>query len=121
MKLLTLCTALFLIPTTSWAEFSCPQATEPACLDHGDKVCPGSTICVDKRATCFDNYPCDPGDGFVCQSNFDKVLQDAKVAAYQHGQLASENTVLREKRLERKNCVLNASTLAGARQCVRQP
>jgi len=101
--------------------FSCPDGTGAACLDIGDKVCPGSTKCVDVSATCFDEYPCDLSEGFVCESGYDDVLDDLKQAVRQHDELALENVVLRERRLEQKNCVLGASTLDNAKRCVRQP
>lgn len=101
--------------------FSCPDGTDAACLDIGDKVCPDSAKCVDDRATCFDQYPCDISEGFVCESQYDGILDDLKQAVSQHDELALENITLREKRLAQKNCVLNASTLGDARRCVRRP
>ena len=102
-------------------DFSCPDGTGAACLDIGDIVCPSSAKCVDDRATCFDEYPCDLDKGFVCESKYDDVLDDLKQTVRQHDELASENVALRERRLEQKNCVLNASTLDDAKRCVRQP
>ena len=102
-------------------DFSCPDGTDAACLDTGDKICPGSAQCVGDHATCFEEYPCDLNEGFVCESEYDDILDKLKQAVSQHDELALENVALREKRLERKNCVLNASTLGGARQCVRGP
>ena len=101
--------------------FSCPDGADAACLDRSDKVCPGSAKCVDDRATCFDEYPCDISEGFVCASKYDDVLDDLKQAVKLHDELASENVALRERRLEQKNCILNSSTLDDAKKCVRQP
>lgn len=119
MKSLTLITALILFSTASWSEFSCPPGSDLACLNVGDTACPSRAKCVDDTATCFDEYPCEPGEKFVCESQYDKALDDCKMAVEQHGQLASENTELRVKRLEQKNCVLNASSLEVAKVCVR--
>jgi hypothetical protein len=101
--------------------FSCPDGTDAACLDIGDTVCPGSAQCIDDRATCFEEYPCDLSEGFVCKSQYDGILDGFKQTVRQHDELALENVALREKRLEQKNCVINASTLDDARRCVRQP
>ena len=111
--------ALAAVSTAAWGDFSCPNGTEPACLDNGDKVCPDSSRCVDEHATCFDDYPCDLSGGFVCESEYDDLMKDHKQVVRQHDELASENVALREKRLAQKNCVLNASTLDDARKCVR--
>jgi hypothetical protein len=102
-------------------DVSCPDGTGAACLDIGDKVCPGSTKCVDVGATCFDEYPCDLSKGFVCESTYDDVLDELKQAVRQHDELALENVALRERRLEQKNCVLNAATLDNAKRCVQRP
>jgi hypothetical protein len=110
-----------LISDSGRGDFLCPDGTSAACLDSGDKVCPGSARCVDDRATCFDEYPCDPGEGLVCASGYDAIMDDLKRAVTQYDELALENVALRETRLEQKNCVLNASTLGDARRCVRQP
>jgi hypothetical protein len=118
-KSLTLIAALIMVSSGSWSEFSCPPGSELACLNVGDTVCPLSAKCVDDGATCFDEYPCESGEKFVCESQYDKTLEDCKMAVEQHTQLASENTELRVKRLEQKNCVLNASTLEVAQACVR--
>ena len=119
MRKLVLIAALVLVSTGVWGDFSCPNGAEAACLDSGDKVCPGSTKCVDEGATCFDEYPCDLSGGFVCESEYDDVLDDYKEAVRQHNQLVSENTDLRVRRLEQKNCVINAFTLNDAKRCVR--
>jgi hypothetical protein len=100
-------------------DFSCPTGTSAACLDIGDKVCPSSTKCVDEGATCFDDYPCDSSEGFVCESEYDGVMNGYKQAVSQHNALASENVTLREMGLEIKNCVINAPTLRDAIRCVR--
>ena len=119
MKRLALIAALALASTCVWSDFSCPNGTKAACLDMDDKVCPVSTKCTDVGATCFDEYPCESGESFVCASKYDKVLDDLKQAVSQHDELALENVALRERRLEQKNCVLNSSTLEEAQRCVR--
>ena len=101
-------------------DFSCPDGTGAACLGIGDKVCPGSAKCIDDHATCFDEYPCDLSEGFVCASEYDDILNRLKQVARQHDELALENVALRERRLEQRNCVINAATLNDAIKCVRQ-
>jgi len=110
---------LILFATNAWPEFTCPDAVTPVCLDKGDKVCPATARCVDSSAVCFDSFPCEATEGFVCESRYDAMMNDYKEAAKEHDALAKQNVDLREQRLEWKNCVLNANTLAGARQCVR--
>ena len=100
-------------------DFTCPTGTEAACLDTSDKVCPGSTQCIDEGATCFDEYPCSLSEGIVCASEYDGVMNGYKQAVKQHDELASENVTLREMRLEIRNCVINASALKDAISCVR--
>jgi hypothetical protein len=99
--------------------FSCPDGTGAACLDAGDKVCPGSARCVDEGATCFAEFPCDLSSGFVCASKHDDVIRDYQQTVREYNQLAAENVALREQRLERKNCVINAASLKAAIRCVR--
>lgn len=101
--------------------FLCPDGTDAACLDIGEKVCPGTTRCVDDQATCFDEYPCDLSEGIVCASEYDDMLEEFRRVVNQQNQLAQENVALRERRLEQKNCVINAATLSDAIRCVRQP
>lgn len=100
-------------------DFSCQTGTEPACLGTGDKVCPGSTKCIDEGATCFDAYPCDLSEGFVCAAEYDGFKNGYNQAVRQNDELASENVELRVKRLETKNCVINAAGLKDAIRCVR--
>jgi hypothetical protein len=119
MKSLAVFVALIMVSSGSWSEFSCPTGSDLACLNVDDTVCPLSAKCVDDGATCFDEYPCEPGESFVCESQYDKAMVECNMAVKQHAQLASENTELRVKRLEQKNCVLNASTLEVAKACVR--
>lgn len=119
MKPLALIAALIMVSSGSWSDFSCPTGSKLACLNVGDTVCPVSAKCVDDAATCFEEFPCDRGEEFVCGSQYDKASEDCRIAVEQHGQLASENTELRVKRLEQKNCVLNASTMEVAKACVR--
>jgi hypothetical protein len=119
MQQLILTITLVLVSAGLRADFSCLDGTQPACLDHTDKVCPGSTKCVDENASCFDEYPCGSGGGFVCESKYDEMLNNSKETVDKYNKLASENEDLRIERLARKNCVANASTLAEARSCVR--
>jgi hypothetical protein len=119
MKRLVFFAVLALTSIGAWGVSSCPNETELACLDTDDKVCPGSTKCVDFDATCFDEYPCDIGSGFVCESEYENVLNDYEKTVKQYNELASENVELRARRLEQKNCVLNASILEEAKNCVR--
>ena len=100
--------------------FLCPEGTDAACLDAGDKVCPVSARCVDDQATCFDAYPCGLSEGFVCASEYDDMLEKFRQVARQHDELATENVALRQQGLEQRNCVINAHTLKDAIRCVRQ-
>ena len=110
---------LILFATSVFADFTCPDGVTPVCLDKGDKVCPATARCVDSSAVCFDSFPCDASEGFVCESRYDAMMKDYREAAKEHEALGKQNVELREQRLAWKNCVLNADTLAGARQCVR--
>jgi hypothetical protein len=46
-------------------------------------------------------------------------MRNYKKAVGQYDELVSENVSLREQRLARKNCVLNASSLEESQRCVR--
>ena len=94
--------------------------TVEACLEAEDKICPGSTKCVDIDIDCYDKNSCASDTGFICESDYAEVMNDYKTAVSQHNELAAENAVLREQRLEQKNCVINAETLKIAIRCVRQ-
>jgi len=111
--------ALSLTPVIGSADFSCPDGTQAACLETGDKVCAGSTRCVDENAVCFDDFPCDPNGGFVCTAEYDSALNEHRRSTEQYDQLVVENVDLRQQRLDRKNCVLNAADLSQAQNCVR--
>jgi hypothetical protein len=119
MNKLTLIFALALVSTGTRGDFSCPNGLNAACLDAGDTVCPASTKCVDDDLVCFDKHICDSGSGLICESEYDKVLNDYKVTVEKYNNLTSVNVALREQRLEQKNCVINATTLEGAKRCVR--
>jgi hypothetical protein len=119
MKRLVLFAVLALTSIGAWGISSCPDGTEPACLGIGDKVCPSSTKCVDHDAICFDEYPCEISGGIVCESEYDDVLNNYEKVVRQYNELISENVELRARRLEQKNCVLNASTMEDAKKCVR--
>ena len=118
MKTLLFLFVLSLLSTGVWADFSCPNGTNEVCLTDGDTVCPASAKCVDNDAVCLDQRSCDSPSGFICGSEYDDVLNDNKKVVSQYNQLLSENVDLREKRLEQKNCVINASTLKDAKKCV---
>ena len=120
MKNLVPTTALTLVSTGLWADFTCLDGTQAACLDRTDTVCPAASKCVDEKATCFDEYPCGSGGGFVCETKYDDLLNNCKGTVDKYNKLASENEELRIERLDRKNCVANASTLQVAKRCVRQ-
>lgn len=119
MKQHWLVLTLLCFPVLSMAEFTCPAGTVVSCIESGDRVCAAGTKCVDESATCFDAFPCDTEDGFVCGSEYDAALNDHQRSTEKYDQLVSENVDLRQQRLERKNCVLNATGLAEAQQCVR--
>jgi hypothetical protein len=118
MKSILISALLMLVSMSAWCDFSCPDGAKPACLDNGDKVCPAAGRCVDNEAICFDQFPCDAGEGFVCESKYNTMMMGFRDAAKEHDALVAENVGLRQQRLEEKNCVLNASTLARARKCV---
>jgi len=119
MDRLILLVILLWVPALSWSEFSCPDGTEAACIETGDRVCSANTKCVDNNATCFDDFPCSAGEGFVCGTEYDAALNDHKRSTEQYDQLVKENVSLRQERLDRKNCVLNATGLIEAQKCVR--
>ena len=119
MRKVILIIALALISMNVWSDFSCPDGANAVCLDNGDTVCSASAKCVDNDVICIDKHDCDPGIGYICESEYDEMLSDYKKTVAQHNELASENVDLRVLRLEQKNCVLNASTLEVAQSCVR--
>jgi len=119
MQKLILIFVLALVSSGSWGDFSCPDGTNAACLDNGDQVCPGSAKCVNNDDVCFDKHTCPSGGSFICESEYDDILNNYKKVVSQHNDLISENVDLRERRLEQKNCVLNASTLENAHRCVQ--
>ncbi len=110
---------LLLVPALSLAEFSCPDGTDAACIEIGDRICSANTKCVDDSATCFDDFPCGSDEGFVCGSEYDAALNAHKRSTEKYDQLVKENVDLRQERLDRKNCVLNATGLIEAQKCVR--
>jgi hypothetical protein len=117
-RFVVLC-ALALVSVSAWSEPSCPEGTQAVCIENQDKICPGLSRCVDNSATCFDNYPCGVGSGFVCEAEYDKLLEDSQNAISEYDKLIAENVELRTKRLEQKNCILNAASLELAKSCVR--
>jgi len=110
---------LALFSATAWGGASCMNGTNPVCLDVGDKICPDSAKCVGDDVVCFDKHTCAAGTGLICESEYDRILSDYKKTVQQHDELAVENVALREERLGRKNCVINAPTLEAAESCVR--
>jgi hypothetical protein len=120
MKFLMFSFFLCLASANTQAGFTCPDGTNMACLDEGDTVCPLSAKCVDKAAVCLDKNGCDSARGYICGSEYDAVLNDHQATVGQYNQLLSENVSLREDRLEKRNCVINAATLKEAIRCVRQ-
>jgi hypothetical protein len=119
MNRLALVVTMLFFSAGLWAEFSCPDGTKPACLDRTDKVCGASTKCVDESSTCFDGFPCDAHEGFVCGSEYDAALHEHARSTEKYAELAAQNVDLRQQRLDRKNCVLNATSLDQAQECVR--
>ena len=119
MRQFILALLLALVSATAAAEFTCPVATSPACIDPGDTVCPADSRCVGTGATCFEDYPCQPGEGFVCASSYDEALAGAQATSAQYDSLVTENVALREERLQKRNCVINAQSLKAAIACVR--
>ena len=119
MKTFVFLLALSLASTSAWALFSCPAGTKEACLEQGDAVCPVNAKCVADDVICLDEGSCDSGKGFICASEYDAVLNDYENVVNQYNQLLTENVELREWRLQKKNCVINAQTLKEAIRCVR--
>lgn len=120
MKTLTVLFLLSLVSTVARAGYTCPDGTDMACLDDGDTVCPITAKCVDKAAVCLEEPRCDSDRGYICGSEYDAVLSDHQDTVDQYNRLRSENINLREDRLEKRNCVINAATLKDAISCVRQ-
>ena len=119
MKRLLQVFVLSLAPALAFANLSCPDGTEMACLDTADKVCASDTKCVDQSATCLQDFPCTLEEGFVCAAEHEAALQDCREKVAQYHALVKENVDLRQERLDRKNCVLNSTNLADAHECVR--
>ena len=91
MNRILLILALLLVSALSWAGTTCPTGTEAVCIETGDRVCAASTKCVDESATCFDDFPCASGEGFVCGSEYDAALNDHKRSTEKYDQLVKEN------------------------------
>lgn len=119
MRHLSLLIGLLSVSAFSWAEFSCPDGTEAACIEAADRVCSANTKCVDTTAACFGEFPCGADEGFVCGSEYDAALHDHQRSMEKYDKLVKENVDLRQERLDRKNCVLNATGLIEAQKCVR--
>jgi hypothetical protein len=111
---------LSLASTVAQAGYTCPDGTTMACMDKGDSVCPMTAKCVDKAAICLAEPRCDSDRGYICGSEYDAVLKDHQETVDQYNGLLSENVSLREDRLEKRNCVINAETLKDAISCVRR-
>jgi hypothetical protein len=117
MKRALLLTAL--ASFNSWGDTACPGGKQAACLDRGDVICPASSRCVSESAVCYAKPPCAESGGYICASKYQAIVRDNEDTAKKYKALATENVTLRVKRLERKNCVLNASSLKDAKNCVR--
>lgn len=109
-----------LVSIGAQAGYTCPDGTNMACLDDGDTVCPLSAKCVDKAAICLEESSCESDRGYICGSEYDEALSNHQKTVDQYNQLLSENVSLREDRLEKRNCVINAATLKDAISCVRR-
>jgi hypothetical protein len=109
---------LILTSTGAWCDFTCPSGTDAACLDDGDKVCPTSARCIDNNAVCFDEYICEAGDGYVCESRYDEMANQNQALASEFNTLASKHNMLLNHKSENERCVISADTLEEAKQCV---
>ncbi len=87
-------------------------------MENGDSICPGTARCVRNDVVCLDKNSC-VGGNFICDTGYDELMRNYKKAVGQYDELVSENVSLREQRLARKNCVLNASSLEESQRCVR--
>jgi len=118
MNRLALIVLLILVSTGTWGDFSCPDGTSAVCMENGDSICPGTARCVSNDVVCLDKNSC-AGGNFICDTGYDELMRNYKKAVAQYDELVSENVSLREQRLARKNCVLNASSLEESQKCVR--
>ena len=109
---------LSLVPIVTWSDFSCPAGANMVCIEEADTVCPESAKCVPDNAICLDGQGCESDRGYICGSEYDELMSDYQKVVDQYNQLQSDNVTLREKRLDQKNCVRNASNLLEARRCV---
>lgn len=119
MKKAILVVAFVLVPVSTWGDTLCPDGTQAACLKSGDKICSSDSQCVDEDAACYAEAPCAASGGFICAAEYRAVVDENERTVGKYKELVSENTRMRVKRLERKNCVLNAARLEDARKCVR--
>jgi hypothetical protein len=119
MKNVIVMVALVMVSPFIRGDFSCPDGTHASCLKEGDLICPSSTKCVAEDAICVDKQICGGSSNFVCESDYDEMRDDYKRVVEEYNELASENEDLRNVRLERKNCVINAASLKDAIRCVR--
>ncbi len=110
--------ALTLVCVGAWGNFSCPRGSEAVCLDPGDLVCPATSKCVNDQAVCFEDYPCDADDGFVCESRHDELANENEVLVKKYNQLISEHNDLIGRHSEKERCVIKAATLESAKKCV---
>ena len=118
MKTLKYILVLSLVPIVGWSDFSCPAGTNMVCIEDADTICPVSAKCVPINAICLDSQGCQSERGYICGSEYDALMGDYQKVVDQYNQLQTDNVSLREKRLEQKNCVKNASNLLEARRCV---
>jgi len=115
---LALC-AMTLMSPGAPGDYSCPEGSNMVCVDAADTVCPASARCVSNEAICLDEKACNSARGYICGSDYDDVLLEHEQIVHKYNQLTSENVELRDERLERRNCVINAATLKEAIGCVR--
>lgn len=118
MKTLISIFVLSLVPIVTWSDFSCPAGENIVCIEEADTICPDYAKCVADNAICLDEHACESDRGYICGSEYDELMNDYQKAVDQYNQLISDNVALREKRLQQKNCVRNASSLLEARRCV---
>lgn len=112
---------LALASSGAWGDFICPQETNAVCLNDGDNVCPASARCVDRKAVCFEEYTCEAGEAYVCESNYDETANQNQLLVNQFNTLASKHNMLLNHKSENERCVISAATLEAAKQCVQLP
>lgn len=74
--------------------FSCPYGKEGACLDFGAQVCSSQGKCVSQDATCFAANTCYPWNEFVCQSDYNKLVEDYNQLLHNYNELLAKHNNL---------------------------